>query len=237
MNQTIVILAGGLATRLKSLTQKTPKALLPVCGKPFIYHQLKLLKKNNVKKVLICAGFLGQMIADYVKTVDFGLEINFCFDGDKLLGTGGAIKKALPFLGESFMCIYGDSYLDIDYGAIEDTFIKSGKNSLMTVYKNNGLFDKSNVVFENGKIKLYTKKTQTKDMTYIDYGLGCFKTSIFKTYPKEIFDLAEIYEQQVNKNEIIPYEVFTRFHEIGSIEGLKELSSVIKRGRTSSEQG
>jgi len=225
----VAILAGGLATRLRPATEKIPKSLLSVAGEPFISWQLKLLKKNGIERVVICAGYLGEQIKDFVKDgADFGLEVSYSFDGDKLLGTGGALKKALPKLGDKFFTIYGDSYLTADFKAVGDAFIKSGKNALMTVYKNNGQYDKSNVVFKNGQLIAYSKKDKLPDMNYIDYGLGCFKTKLFAEKKEEVFDMADIYSEQVELGNVLGYEVFERFYEIGSFEGLDELGKIIK---------
>jgi NDP-sugar pyrophosphorylase family protein len=206
-----------------------PKSLIEIAGKPFIYHQLKLLKQSGFENIVICAGHLGDMIEDYVKDGgDFGLKIDYSFDGDKLLGTGGAVKKAIALLGNSFMVIYGDSYLKVNYKDVEKFFFNSNKDILMTVYKNNGQYDKSNAVFQNGVLKFYSKKGQLKEMNYIDYGLSCFKSDIFSQIQEEVFDLETVYIKGIKQNNIAGYEVFERFYEVGSFDGLKEFSSLQK---------
>jgi NDP-sugar pyrophosphorylase family protein len=114
------ILAGGLATRLRPITEKIPKALVEVAGRPFIDHQLELLRDNGVRHVVLCLGYLGEMVRDHLGDGSrFGLQVGYSFDGDKLLGTGGALRRAAPQLGGgAFWVLYGDSFMDIDYRAI-----------------------------------------------------------------------------------------------------------------------
>jgi NDP-sugar pyrophosphorylase family protein len=224
----MAILAGGLGTRLGELCQNSPKALLKVAGEPFIHQQLRLLKKNGFQKVIILAGYLGEMITQSVGNGEsFGLEVFYSFDWPELLGTGGALKKALPLLGESFMVIYGDSYLTLDYQAVGRAFLASGKLALMTVYHNEGNFDKSNVIYEEGKIKIYDKKPNPL-MKHIDYGLGCLKAEALSG-TGEKFDLAQVYTDLSLKGELSGYLVKERFYEIGSPSGLEELDALLSQ--------
>jgi N-acetyl-alpha-D-muramate 1-phosphate uridylyltransferase len=225
----VVILTGGLATRMKPLTEKVPKAMLDIDGRPFIYHQLNLLKKKGINRVILCVGFLGEKIENYVGDgAKFQLDVKYSYDGEKLLGTGGAIKKALKYLDDSFFVLYGDSYLDVDYEEIETTFFKAPAKGLMTVYKNEGKWDTSNVVYRNNEILMYSKKKQTEEMNYIDYGLGVLSKSVFHDFKNEnAFDLACVYEKLAEEKQLMGYEVFERFYEIGSKEGLKELKQKI----------
>src|SRR6202789_679549 len=158
----VAILAGGLATRLGALTEKTPKSLFRVAGEPFVAHQLRLLKRSGIQHVILCVGHLGEMIEDIVRDGDaFGLKVEYSYDGATLLGTAGAIRTALPKLGESFFVMYGDSYLACDYPAIEREFLRGDKLGLMTVFRNNGQWDTSNVEFADGRILAYSKKHRT----------------------------------------------------------------------------
>jgi NDP-sugar pyrophosphorylase family protein len=229
LTNSIIILSGGLATRLKPLTLKIPKSLLEINGKPFIHHQLELLKKQNISNVIICAGYLGEMIQENLGDGDnFGLNILYSFDGDELLGTGGAVKKALNILNEAFFVMYGDSYLNIDFKPINEYFDKFAKTGLMTVFKNDNKWDKSNIIFENGTITRYDKNQYVPEMKYIDYGLGLLTKRSFDSFKgKNKFDLAEVYMKLLNKNELLGYEVKERFYEIGSFEGLKEIKEYL----------
>ena len=225
----VAILAGGLAIRLRPLTEKIPKALVAIGGEPFIAHQLRLLRANGVDKVVLCAGYLGEMLREYVGDVQrFGIHVEYSFDGPTLRGTAGALRQALPLLGEAFMVSYGDSYLPCDYCGIQRFFLESGKPGLMTVFRNEGMWDTSNVEFENGRILAYDKKHRTERMRFIDYGLGCFERRAFAGIaPDDVYDLAQIYQELLNRGELAAYEVTERFYEIGSPAGIEELSAYL----------
>lgn len=225
----VAILAGGLATRLRPVTEKVPKSLLDVNGEPFIAHQLRLLKTSGVSRVVLCVGFLGEMVRDVVRDGQaFGLDVQYSFDGSALLGTAGALKRALPLLGRAFMALYGDSYLLCDYAVVAETFEESRKQALMTVFRNAGQWDTSNVVFESGQILAYNKKERTPRMQYIDYGLGAFTAKAFDRVPSgKAFDLADLYRAILADGDLAGFEVKQRFYEIGSPEGLAETSQFI----------
>jgi len=224
----VAILAGGIATRLRPCTERLPKALIEVQGEPFIAHQLRLLSSQGVRRVVICAGYLGAMIREFVRGgEDFGLAVSFSFDGPKLLGTGGAIRKALPLLGSAFFVLYGDAYLRCDYQAVQWAFEKSGKKGLMTVYRNENQHDKSNVELREGAIYSYNKVARTGEMRHIDYGLSVFRDSAFDLQPaNQAVDLAVVYQELLRSDELVAFEVQNRFYEIGSPEGLREFREV-----------
>jgi NDP-sugar pyrophosphorylase family protein len=135
----VAILAGGLATRLRPITEKIPKSLVTVAGRPFLSHQIELLRGQGLRHLVLCIGHLGEMIQrDFGDGSKLGVKIDYSFDGPVLLGTGGALKKALPFLGPEFFVLYGDSYLPIDFNAVAASFKQSQKQALMTVYENQG---------------------------------------------------------------------------------------------------
>lgn len=226
----IAILAGGLATRLGSLTEKTPKSLIPVAGEPFIVHQLRLLKRNGIQHVILCVGHLGEMIKNAVANgSDFGMKIEYSYDGAKLLGTAGAIRSALPKLGADFFVLYGDSYLPCDYAAIESEFSRTGKLALMTVFRNEGQWDTSNVEFEDGRILAYSKKNRTPRMHHIDYGLGVLKAEALQRTMAS--DLADVYADLLHEGQLAAVEVRQRFYEIGSPAGLQELEALLSAHR------
>ena len=225
----VAILAGGLATRLRPITEKIPKSLVPVAGKPFLAHQLKLQHARGIRRAVLCIGYLGEMIQRDFGGEACGVRLDYSFDGPKLLGTGGAIKRALPLLGEEFFVLYGDSYLPIDYAPITEFFQRSGKLGLMTVYRNEGKYDTSNVVFRDGEIAVYDKKLKLPEMRHIDYGLSLFKSSVFDSYAgDQIFDLAEVMGKLVHEKQLAGYEVPERFYEMGSPAGLAELESLLQ---------
>ena len=227
----IVILAGGLATRLYPVTKEIPKSMIEIAGKPFIVYQLELLKRNGIDKVILCVGFLGEKIRDYIKDgSEFGLKVEYSYDGDNPLGTGGAIKKALPMLGDSFFVMYGDSYLNIEFKPINEYFASENEPALMTVLENENKWDVSNVIFKDGKIVKYDKENLTDDMKYIDYGLGILSTNAFLLYEgNKKFDLDDLYKDLVKKEELLGYVVEERFYEIGSPEGLEETQEYLSK--------
>jgi len=229
----IVILAGGLAKRLRPITEKIPKSLIEINGVPFVYHQLELLEKKGFKNMHFCLGFLGEQVEKVVKESEYfkRLSISFSYDGNTLLGTGGTIRKIINQLPEYFFVTYGDSYLDINFYDIQEIFEskKQNYNSLMTVYKNKDLFDTSNVIFENGLIGLYSKLRKDSRMAHIDYGIGILSNKSMDIYDNNIiFDLGELYENLSLKRELYGYEVFQRFYEIGSLQGIEDLSNYLK---------
>jgi NDP-sugar pyrophosphorylase family protein len=226
----VAILAGGLATRLRPITEKIPKSLIPVAGKPFLAHQLELLRSRGIRRAVLCLGYLGEMIQrDFGGGKKFGVKLDYSFDSDKLLGTGGAIKRALPLLGGEFFVLYGDSYLPAEYAPIAEFFHRSGKLGCMTVFRNEGKYDTSNVVFRNGEIAVYDKKARLPEMRHIDYGLSLFKVAAFDSYPTgQPFDLAEVMGKLVREKQLAGYEVRERFYEIGSPVGLSELETLLQ---------
>lgn len=226
----VAILAGGMATRLRPVTEKIPKALVEIGGKPFILHQLDLLKRQDIERVVLCVGYLGEMIYGVVGTgKKLGLQVEYSYDGTVLLGTGGSLKKALPLLGDSFFVLYGDSYLDCNYEKIQSAFGMSGKPALMTVLRNEDRWDKSNIIFEDSRIIKYDKKNLTPEMKYIDYGLSILRRSVFTGIDKgEVFDLSELYKDIIDKGQMAGYEVSKRFYEIGSQQGIAELRRLLE---------
>jgi len=225
----VAILAGGLATRLRPITEKIPKSLVPVAGRPFLAHQLELLRARRIRRAVLCIGYLGEMIRSEFGNEAFGVKLDYSFDGPKLLGTGGAIKRALPLLGDEFFVLYGDSYLPVEYAPIAEFFQRSGKLGCMTVYRNEGKFDTSNVVFADGEIKVYDKKAKLPEMRHIDYGLSLFKALVFDSYPAgQPFDLAAVMGRLVREKQLAGYEVRDRFYEIGSPAGLAELETLLQ---------
>ena len=226
----VAILAGGLATRLRPVTEKIPKSLVPVAGKPFLAHQLELLHARGIRRAVLCIGYLGEMIQrEFGDGKAYGVRLDYSFDGPKLLGTGGAIKRALPLLGDEFFVLYGDSYLPVAYRPIADFFRRSGKLGLMTVYRNEGRYDTSNVVFHDGEIAVYDKKNRLPEMRHIDYGLSLFKASVFESYSaSQAFDLAGVMGKLVREKQLAGYEIRERFYEIGSPAGLAELELLLQ---------
>jgi N-acetyl-alpha-D-muramate 1-phosphate uridylyltransferase len=225
----LALLAGGLSTRLRPLTETLPKSLVPVAGEPFIAHQMRWLASQGVGRVVICCGFLGEQIQDYVGDgAAFGCSVSYSYDGHPLKGTGGAIKKALPQLGSEFFIMYGDSYLPIAFRTVHEAFTRLGRIGLMAVFLNEDRWDTSNVEFQNGGIRNYDKVTITPQMKYIDYGLGILTPAAFESWQDDaVFDLGLVYSRLVKTHQLSGHEVTQRFYEIGTPRGLEETDCML----------
>lgn len=220
----LAILAGGLATRLRPLTETVPKALLEVAGEPFIAHQLRLAQREGIARVVLCVGYRHEMIRDFVGDGSrFGVEVRTSID-QPLLGTGGALRKALPELGPEFLVMVGDSWLDTAFAPVVAAYRASRRPALMTVFRNDGRWDASNVQFHGSRIKLYDKRERFPQMHHIDWGLSVCSAGVLAEQPANTpFDLAEIYAGLSRRGRLAGYEVKTRFYEIGSMAGLRAL--------------
>jgi NDP-sugar pyrophosphorylase family protein len=224
-----VVLAGGLATRLRPITETIPKALVEIAGQPFLWHQLKLLKRHGISRVVLLVGYLGEMIEKrFGDGLELGMSIDYSFDGPTLLGTAGAIRQALPLLPEEFFVIYGDTYLTCDYSSVEHAFRRRSLPALMTVYRNDNLYDVSNVEYDGTRILKYDKKNRTPAMHHIDYGLGVFERRVFSSIPPETAcDLASVYQDLLREGNLAAFEVHERFYEIGSPVGLTDTANFL----------
>jgi NDP-sugar pyrophosphorylase family protein len=198
--------------------------MMPVAGMPFIAHQLRLLARENVKRVVLCVSHLQEQIEDFVGNGEaFDLDVSYSFDGPFKLGTGGAVRKALPFVGEEFAVLYGDTYLDISFQPVYQTFKREGRPGLMTVLENGDRWDKSNILFEDCAVKVYDKCAPSKKMRHIDYGLILLSANAIDSYPLEQpFDLTEVFKKLIAVGSMAGFEVFQRFYEIGTPEALAE---------------
>lgn len=232
----VAVLAGGLATRLGTVTATVPKLLLPVAGRPFAEYQLEWLRSEGVDRVVYCIGHLAeQIMAALGDGRDWGMRFDFVLDGPKLLGTGGALRAALPHLGDRFFVLYGDSLLTCNLRDIEQAHARSGRACLMTVYPNDDQWDRSNIVFRDGEIVTYDKQRRGPEMRHIDYGLGVLTSRALEAYPPDQpLDLAVVYQDQLRAGELAGYEVTARFYEIGSAAGLEETRAYLanKAGRS-----
>ncbi|MCR4924198.1 MAG: HAD-IIIA family hydrolase [Lachnospiraceae bacterium] len=229
----VVVLMGGLGTRLKEYTKVCPKPLVEVNKKPFFDYQLMLLKAAGFKKFLFLIGYKADMIEEYYKDgSELGISIKYCYDGKELLGTGGAIRRALPYLEEDFLVTYGDSFMDIDYRETIYRYFAGkakGSRAVMTILKNNNSFDKSNVVARDGRIILYDKMKPLPEMEYIDYGVCIYERSLFEEYEEGVkFDVAIIQNKLSLEGKLEAHEVTRRFYEIGSPKALEEFKAYAK---------
>ena len=231
----VALLAGGLATRLRPITETIPKALVELAGKPFIDHQLSLLHRSGIRRVVMCLGYLGERVRDHCGDGSrYGMQLRYSFDGEKLMGTGGALARAARLLGEVFWVMYGDSYMDIDYRAVLAHFAATDPRrtlGLMTVLRNNNRWDRSNVVFQDGRLVRYDKRVQTPEMDYIDYGVALLRRPVLERIPADRpSDLAEVYTALVGEGRMVGFEVTNRFYEIGTPAALEEARKYLERG-------
>ena len=231
----VAILSGGNAVRMRPHTDSVPKALLPVAGEPFIAHQLARLRDQRITDAVLCVGHLGEQIRAFVGDGDrWQLHVSYSFDGPVLLGTGGALRRALPLLGDVFFVLYGDSYLRCDFAAVARRFEESNRRGLMTVYRNENALAPSNVRFEHGEVVEYDKQSPSPLMRHIDYGLSVMSAAVLASYPDgERFDLSRIHQDLVAARQLAGFEVPERFFEIGSPEGLRETELLLTRSKAS----
>tara|TARA_B100001741_G_C16485972_1_gene567271 strand:- start:203 stop:889 length:687 start_codon:yes stop_codon:yes gene_type:complete len=221
-----IILCGGKGSRVSKFTKQIPKCLININGKPFLYYQLKLLKKNNINDVIISVGYLSEKVRDYIKNnIDF-INIKIKDDGKRLLGTGGAVLKSINYLKKNFFIIYGDSYFNFKLKKL----VKKKNLATMAIFKNNSKYDKSNIELKNSKKILYHKNRKDKKLQFIDYGASYINKQIFEGTKKNVkFDLSELFEEISKNNMLSGYKVKKRFYEIGSYDGIKDFKNYLKK--------
>jgi NDP-sugar pyrophosphorylase family protein len=228
MRLPVCILAGGLGSRLGERVRDTPKPLLEVAGEPFLMHQLRALAACGARRVVLCVGYLGERIEAAIGHERCGLEIAYAYDGRQLAGTAGALQGALPLLGDAFLVLYGDSYLRLDYAAVERVFLAAGTLGLMTVLRNEGRWERSNVVVRDGRVAVYDKYAQHPGMDWIDYGCGVYRAEALDGRED---DLAAVQARLAAAGELFAYEVSERFYEIGTPAALAETDAFLTRQR------
>lgn len=223
------VLAGGLGTRLGERVRTAPKPLVEVAGEPFLFHQLRLLRRHGARRVVLCVGHLGERIEAAVGDGGtFGLAVDYSYDGSELAGTAGAVRRALGLLGDPFLVLYGDTYLRIDYRAVERALRESELPALMTVLRNENRWDRSNVLLEGGRVARYDKRNPTTRMAWIDYGLGALRPEALDVAAPEEPDLAEVYRQLAGRGLLAAYEASERFYEIGTEAALRETDAFLR---------
>jgi NDP-sugar pyrophosphorylase family protein len=225
---TVCILAGGLGTRLGTRVADTPKPLIEIAGQPFLLHQLRLLARHGAAEVVLCVGYRGEQIEQRIGREQLGIRIEYSYDAPGLDGTLGAIRRALPLLPDRFLVLYGDTYLRLDYSAVSDAWHRSQRLGLMTVFRNEGRMDASNVVYENGRVLAYDKAAPTPRMRWIDYGLGGLDLAALELVRTEESDLASLYSRLAQLGELCGYEATERFYEIGTPESLVEAEAFLR---------
>jgi NDP-sugar pyrophosphorylase family protein len=219
----VCILAGGLGTRLGERVRDTPKPLIEVAGKPFLVHQFDLLRASGAKRVVLCVGYLGERIEAAIGDGRaYGLEVRYRYDPPGLAGTAGAVRAALDDLDDRFLVLYGDTYLRVDYAAVEAA--SHGWPALMTVLENAGRWDRSNVVYRDGRVLRYDKRAPEPDMRWIDYGLSVLTAGALAGGAA---DLADVMHELAEQGRLGGYLATERFYEIGTPESLAEADAFL----------
>ena len=224
----ILIIAGGLGTRLGQLTLNQPKSMIQILGKPFIEYQFDLLTKGSVTDVVLCLGYQGKQIADYCGDGrKFGVNVKYSFE-DKPMDTAGAVKLAEPLLNDYFFTLYGDSFVFIDFKNMLSTLQKKNKMGAMSVYQNHNQFDQSNTAVAGGLVVFYSK-AKRENLQYIDYGVNLFRKEVLKFIPQgKYYSMGSLFNQLIERQELLAYKVKKRFYEIGSVNGLAEFTEYVK---------
>ncbi|MGI8685949.1 MAG: NTP transferase domain-containing protein [Acidimicrobiales bacterium] len=234
-----VILAGGLGTRMRTVTgDHLPKILVPVRGEPFAHHQLTWLAGQGVTSVVLAIGHGGAAVQDYVGDGSrWGLTVAFVDEGAQLRGTGGALQLALQqgALPPEFMVVYGDSYLPLDLDAVATAYEGSGLPALMTVFRNEDRWERSNARYEDGEVTLYQKAHPDPagaGLRHVDYGLSVLRSEVVADLVPDDgpYDLAEVFHQLSLAGMLAGHEVGDRFFEVGSPDGLRDLEAHLARG-------
>ena len=228
-----VILAGGLGTRMWPETKTIPKTLLPIAGTPFATWQLSWLARSGIDSVVYCVGHLGRLIRDHVGDgACWGLSVRYVDEGDHLLGTAGALRLAYDegALAEDFLVLYGDSWLQVDPARVLRAARGRREPALMTVFRNDGRWDGSNVVLQDTRVARYAKGLDKPppEMCWIDYGLLAFRRGVIaeRVPPNVPEDLAPLCGKLADDGLLAGFEVSQRFYEIGSVAGRNELEAV-----------
>jgi N-acetyl-alpha-D-muramate 1-phosphate uridylyltransferase len=221
------ILAGGLGSRLGDAVRDVPKPLLEVADQPFLMHQLRLLSQACIGHVVLCVGYRGEQIEETIGHEQFGIRIDYSYDSPGLDGTLGAIRQALPHLGDRFLTLYGDTYLRIDYQAFEKSWRASGLAGAMAVLRNGGR-EESNAIMVNGLVTRYDKHHRTPAMEWIDYGLGGLTDRALNFIEEGVRDLADLQRTLAAQRQLFGYEAVNRYYEIGTPESWRETDDFMR---------
>ncbi len=215
----VCILAGGKGTRLGDLAQDVPKPLVSVAGRPFLEHQLELLRSNGADAVVLCVGHLGDRIeAALGDGARLGVSITYAYDPPGLAGTAGAVRAALPLLGDEFLVMYGDTYLRVDYGGVVAARRRAGTPALMTVLRNDDRWEPSNLVYARGMVVAYDKHRPPAAARWIDYGLLAMTPQALDGTDSP--DLSDVQRDLAARGLMAGYPARRRFYDIGTPEAL-----------------
>jgi len=224
----VCILAGGRGTRLGDRVRNIPKPLVEVAGAPFLVHQLRLLASHGVTDIVLCVGYLAEMILERIGTTCCGIRITYQFDAPGPGGTLSAIRDALDALGERFLVLYGDAYLRIDYGAAAAAWRRAGTPAMMAVLRNENRWDASNALVDGARVIAYDKRSPQPRMTWIDYGLGGLESRVVTRAARASTDLGDLYAELARRGQLFAFEATERFYEIGTPESLEETDRFLR---------
>jgi len=230
-----VVLAGGLATRMRPHTERLPKSLLEVAGRPFIDWQLELLAGSGIREVVLCIAHLGEAIRAHVGDgVRHGLSVRYAVeDPGRLLGTAGALRAAVALLSPRFVVTYGDSYLPFDYGEPLRLLERQADcEGVMAVYRNAGRFEPSNVVTDGGWVLRYEKPPAGPEFDHIDYGATALRREVVEALPPGVpFGLDRVQADLAARGRLRALVVHDRFFEVGSPSGRADLDQHLRSSR------
>lgn len=227
-----VILAGGLGTRLWPITRTLPKAMVPVCGRPFLEYSLECLSNGGVDDVVICLGHLGHLIEQQLGDGRrFGIQIRYGYERERLLGTAGAVKNVEAMLRDVFFVVNGDTYPMVDFPQVMQHFQSDDRLGLMVVFKNDNRWDRSNVILDGSFVRVYDKQQALPGMVCIDFGVSVLRREAFSHIPVGArADMSAVYHTLIKQRQLLAYETDQRFYEIGSPEGLREFVALMQSG-------
>ena len=225
-------MAGGLATRLRPLTDAVPKAMVDIQGKPFLEYQLDLLRRNGVDDIVLCVGHLADQVREHFGDGRaLGVRLQYSDEGLKLMGTSGALKKAQPLLAEMFFVLDGDSYLALDYRGIMTGFEGRDKLALMVVYKNHDRYDKSNTAIDGGMVTAYDRGQKIPGLVHIHAGLSVLRREALALIPGDRpSSQDELWSGLIARGQLMAFTASSRFYEVGSVSGLAEFRRRAKQG-------
>ncbi len=227
-------MAGGLATRIRPLTNEIPKSLVSIEERPFLQYQIELLTCYGIKDIILCVSYMGKKIENcFGDGNKYNARIIYSYEKEKLLGTGGALKLAEKNLKENFFLIWGDSYVNLNYKEMHDFHLKNSDNFDVTIaiFYNIRNYDKSNIVYKSGKIKKY-EKNSTDKMKYIDAGVMVInKKLLLRIPPGKVFQIENLFTKLAKEEKIKPFLIKKRYYEVGSLKGLNQFTKFVKRNQ------
>ncbi len=235
LKRQVVILAGGLGTRLRPITEKMPKPMAPVMGEPFLHWQLKDLKRQGYQRVLLLTAYLGEQIEQHFGDGSkYGMQITYSREPSPL-GTGGALRHALSKLENEFFLLNGDSFLMAPLDQMALTFHKSTCSAMISTYSHQPTHPPMPVIpnleCQGGRVIRYEKDAgPEKGFHQIDSGVYLLKRSILGSRPEGIFALADLWPPLIAEGSLAAFGVDDRFYDIGTMDRLAEFESAIRAG-------